>query len=132
MQQRGERTRVHHQPRRFSVNGTVDIQIVTIADLNRNSPQSAPIETRKAAQDSRIHLKNEQLPLTIKHRLGREKNVRSDDAVDFLLVNQPRGATRIAKIDGNHRLIDESQSSDPQLACDRYVIERTVNLNACR
>src|ERR1700758_423304 len=108
MQQRRKRTRIDHQPGTFSVNGTIDIQVVTIADLNRNSPQSTPIKTGKAAQDIRIGLQNEQLTLTIQHRLRREENVRSNDPVDFLFVNQPRRASGIAKIDGNHWFIDQS------------------------
>src|ERR1700730_18022689 len=130
MQERGERTRIDHQPGSFSVNRTIDIQIVTIADLNRNSPQSAPIETRKAAEDGGIGVKDEQLPLTIQHRLRREKNVRANDPVDLLFMSESRGASGIAEIDSNHWLIDQSQCSDPQLTRDRNVVEPSVYLNA--
>jgi hypothetical protein len=44
--------------------------------------------------------------LTIQHRLGWKKDIRSDDSVDFLFVNQSGRAGRIAQIDGNHRFID--------------------------
>jgi hypothetical protein len=64
--------------------------------------------------------------------LGREKDVRANDPVDLLFVNASRRARRVTKVHSNHWLVDQSQSSNPQLARDGYAIERSVNLNARR
>src|SRR5207244_12541322 len=51
VQQRGERTRIDHQPGRCSIDRTIDIQIETIADLNRNSAQPARVERGNVARN---------------------------------------------------------------------------------
>src|SRR5262249_54236940 len=104
----------------------------TVADLNRNGLQSAPVESRNTTQNAGIGLQNEQLPLAIQHRLSWKKNIRSNDSVDFLLVNQSRCAGRVAQIDGNHRFVDYTPPSEPQLARDGHIIECAVDLNARR
>ena len=107
MQERCKRTRIHHKLGRFPVNRTIHIQIEIVAYLNRNRLQAAPVETRQTAQDVGVGLHDEQLPLTIQHRLGWEKNIRSNNSVDFLFVNQSRCAGRVAQVDGDHRFINQ-------------------------
>src|SRR5262249_57814871 len=114
------------------INKNIPIQIELSADWNRNSLQSPPVKAGNAATDVRIGLENEELPLTIQHRLRREQNVSSDDPIDSLFVNESSGASRIAEIDSHHRFIDQNQPADPQLTRNRHVVERSVDLNACR
>src|SRR5438067_1718002 len=130
MQQRGKRTGINHQPGGLAVNGTVDVQIETIADLNWNGLESAAVETRRAANNIRIGVQDEQSALTIQHGLGREKNIGPDNAVDFLLFEQSRRASGAAKIDNDYRFVHQAQPAEAQLTCNGYIIERPINLNA--
>ena len=132
MQERGKRTRIDHKLGGFPIDRAIHIQIKTVTYLNRNSLQSAPIETRRTTQNVGIGLQDQQLSLAIQYRLGWKKNIRSDDSVDFLFVNQPRRAGRVSQIDSDHRFIDQSQPSEPKLAREGYVIECAVDLNARR
>src|SRR6266705_3536188 len=130
MQQLGKRTGINHQLGGLAVNGTVDVQVETITDLNWHGLESAPVETGHAANSIRIGLQDEQPALTIQHRLGREKNIGPDNAVDFLLVEQSSGASGAAKIDNDDRFIHQAQPAEPQVTCNGHIIEPAINLNA--
>src|SRR5438105_14821639 len=99
MQERGKRTGIDHKLGSFPIDRTIHIQVKTVAYLNRNSLQSAPVETRSATQNVGIGLQDQQLPLTIQHGLRWKKNIRPNDSVDFLFVNQPRRSGRVSEID---------------------------------
>jgi hypothetical protein len=70
--------------------------------------QSASVETRNTTQNVGVGLQDEQLLLTIQYRLGWKKNIRANDSVDFLFVNQACRTGGVAEIDSNHRFIDQS------------------------
>src|SRR6266446_296606 len=99
---------IDHKLGSGAIDGAVDIQIETIADLNRYGAQSAAIETGRAASNVWLGFQNAQLSLTIQYRSGREKNISSDNSIDFLLVKQLRGPSGALKIDRDHRFIHET------------------------
>src|SRR6266487_7175412 len=109
MQERGKRTGIDHQLGGRAVNRAVDVQVEAIADLNWDGLESAPVETRRTANSIRIGIQDEQPALTIQDRLGREKNIGPDDAVDFLLIEKSRGASGAGKIDNDQRFIHQAQ-----------------------
>ena len=51
------------------------------------------------------------LGIAIEHRLGREKNVGPEDAVEFLLVKFARGPGRRAEINRDHRFVEQNESA---------------------
>src|SRR5262249_40604679 len=132
MQQRGERTSVNHELGGLVVDGAAHIQIETIADLNRHSLQSTPVEAGTMARDIRVDFQNEQLPLTIQYRFGRKENIGSDKSIDLLLVQKFRGANRVCKINNHDWLIDQSERAEAQFSRDHHIIKCAIDLNALR
>src|SRR4029453_17269508 len=102
MQERGKRTGIDHKLGSFPIDRTIHIQIKSVADLNRNGLQSAPVETRSTTQNVGVGLQNEQLALAIQHGLRWKENICAYDSVDLLLVSQSRRAGRVAQIHGDH------------------------------
>ncbi len=70
---------------------------------------------------------NKDLGIAIEHRLGREKNVGPEDAVEFLLVKFARGPGRRAQIDRDHRLVEQNESAEPESMRDRDAAETAID-----
>src|SRR2546430_1191488 len=132
MQQRGERTRVHHEFCGRTVDRAVHIQIEAFTDLDRHGLKSPAIETWHAAGDIWISFQKEQTLLTIEHSFCRKKNIGAENAVDLLLFEQVRGSGGISKINKDDWLIDQLEATESKLAHDAHAVECAIDLHARR
>src|SRR5437588_8262814 len=61
MQQGCERARVHHQTGGFSIDGCVNVQIISFTYANRHTAEAAILCARRFARKSGIHFEDQYL-----------------------------------------------------------------------
>jgi len=128
MQQGCERARVHHQTGGFSIDGCVNVQVISFTYANRHTAEAAILCARRFARKSGIHFEDQYLFLAVKNGASRQENISTENPIDFLFVKYAGRASGVGKIDNDHGLIDEIECANAEVARDGNVVKRAINL----
>jgi hypothetical protein len=80
------------------------------------------------ARKSGIHFEDQYLFLAVKNGASRQENISTENPIDFLFVKYAGRASGVGKIDNDHRLIDEIECANAEVARDGNVVKRAINL----
>src|SRR5438309_151789 len=94
MQQGCERARVHHQTGGFSIDGCVNVQIISFTYANRHTVEAAILCARRFARKSGIHFEDQYLFLAVKNGASRQENISTENPIDFLFLKYAGSASK--------------------------------------